>query len=290
LKTSSSEASAVELSELSPPLTHIHISRRAPWWIRLDGPAHAVLLFVEFVAIVLLWQLSVVVLELVNPIFLPSPTSIAEGFKELVVSGEIWPHLSLSLKGWVTGYALAVVAGIVIGTLVGTSLPVHRLTSPLLWSFYSIPWLAYRPLTVAWFGFGLAPIVFLVFIASLFPILFNTAAGVGETEESLLNAGKVFGSNRFSIYRKIVLPSALPYVFAGMRQSVVLATIALLVAEMTGSTIGVGALITIKTNSFATQEAYAAIVIAIVWTVSVSHAVKILGKRVAPWQFDVREN
>jgi ABC-type nitrate/sulfonate/bicarbonate transport system permease component len=284
-----SGASTADPTHVTSPPTHIHISRRAGW-MRPDGFAHTLLLFVEFAVILLLWQVSIGVLEIVNPIFLPTPTSIAEGLKELFVTGEVWAHLYLSFQAWMIGYVLAIVFGIVIGTMVGASMPVHRLTSPILWSFYSIPWLAYRPVTVAWFGFGLAPIVFLVFIASLFPILFNTAAGVGATEESFLNAGKVFGSNRLAIYRKIVLPSALPYVFAGMRQSVVLATIALLVAEMTGSTIGIGALITIKTNSFVTEQAFGAIVISIVWTVFMSQAVKILAKRIAPWQGDVRED
>jgi ABC-type nitrate/sulfonate/bicarbonate transport system permease component len=288
------EATTADVPEVGravdQPPTHIAVPRRTARWMRLDGYGHVLLLLVEFMAILLLWQFSVGVLEVINPLFLPTPVEIAKGMQELFVTGEIWSHLFLSLQAWMIGYVLAIVAGIVLGTMVGASVPAHRLATPILWSFYSIPWLAYRPVTVAWFGFGLGAIVFLVFIASLFPILFNTAAGVSATEESLLNAGKVFGSNRLAIYRKIVLPSALPYVFAGMRQSVVLATIALLVAEMTGSTIGVGALITIKTNQFVTEQAFAAIVFSIVWTVCMSQVVKILGKRIAPWQGDVRED
>jgi ABC-type nitrate/sulfonate/bicarbonate transport system permease component len=250
----------------------------------MDPSSRILILVIEFTLILGIWQVLVGVFELVNPLFLPSPALIAEGFWELVVTDELWPHLSLSVQAWVTGYVLALVGGLLIGTMVGRSLPFHRLATPVLWSFYSIPWLAYRPLTVAWFGFGLAPIIFLVFIASVFPMLFNTAVGVGATETSLLNAGRVFGSGRLAIYRKIVLPSSLPFIFAGMRQSVVLATIALLVAEMTGSTVGIGALITINTNSFETEQAFAAIVIAILWTVTVSQVVKMIGKRVAPWQ------
>jgi ABC-type nitrate/sulfonate/bicarbonate transport system permease component len=269
--------------ETTSPPTHIVVSRTA-WWRRLDGLSRALLLIIELAVILAIWQVSVGVFELVNPLFLPSPALIAEGFWQLVISGELWPHLFLSVQAWILGYALAVVGGVVIGTMVGGSLPIHRLAGPVLWSFYSIPWLAYRPVTVAWFGFGLAPIIFLVFIASLFPTLFNTAVGVGATETSLLNAGRVFGSSRLTIYRKIVLPSSLPFIFAGMRQSVVMATIALLVAEMTGSTVGIGALITIKTNSFETEQAFAAIVVAVLWTVTMSQIVKTVGKRIAPWQ------
>lgn len=268
--------------------THMVVSTRSAWWTLLDRSSRALLVNTEFVVILLIWQLSVGVFELVNPIFLPPPTSIGGGFWQLVSSGEVWPHLSLSLQAWALGYSLAVVAGVVVGVSVGVSLPIHRVVRPLLWTFYSIPWLAYRALTVAWFGFGLTPIIFIVFIGSLFPVLFNTAAGVGATDRSLLGVGRVFGSSRLAIYRKIILPSLLPFIFAGMRLSVVTGTSSLLVAEMTGSTRGIGALIMFNTNAFETEKTFALIVISILWIVAISQMVKTISKRIAPWQVDVR--
>jgi ABC-type nitrate/sulfonate/bicarbonate transport system permease component len=271
---------------LRPPIEVLGVPKRG--WSRFSHVSSSAVVALEFGLIFVIWEIAVGVFDLVNPIFLPAPSSVADGLFDLVISGEILPHLWSSLVAWTVGFGLAVTLGVATGIIIGVSLPLHRLVTPVLWSFYAIPWLAYRPLTVAWFGFGLPPIIFLVFIASLFPVLFNTAAGVAATDTSLLQAGRIFGSSRFGTYRKIMLPSSLPFIFAGMRQSVVLATLALLVAEMLGATVGVGAMITISTNTYRTEQAFAMIVVAIAWTTSVSYVVGLIGKVVAPWQSDVR--
>jgi ABC-type nitrate/sulfonate/bicarbonate transport system permease component len=179
------------------------------------------------------------------------------------------------------------VVGVVAGIGLGAWLPFNRLAGPVLWSLYATPWLAWRPLSVAWFGFGIAPIVFLVFIAAIFPVMLNTAAGVSAAEPALISAGRIFGASRTSIYRKIVLPSALPFVFAGMRQSMVMATIALLVGELTGAAAGIGALIANKTALYQTDEAFAAIILAVAWTLTLTTLLDVARRRLAPWQTDV---
>lgn len=259
-----------------------------PWWSRLDRRTTAIVLTVEAVLILGLWQLAIGGLQLVNPVFLPPPLEIMDGFATLAGRDDMSQHLTTSLLVWIIGFSLAVVVGVVLGVLVGGSLPVERLSGPILWTIYATPWLAYRPLSVIWFGFGLAPIVFLVFIASLFPVLLNTAAGVRAVDPSLLQASRVFGISRLRTYRTILLPSALPFVIAGMRQSAVMATISLIVAEMTGSSIGLGALVGILTSRYQTGQAFALVVIAVIWTVGISQVLKAIGRRLAPWQTDAR--
>jgi NitT/TauT family transport system permease protein len=117
--------------------------------------------------------------------------------------------------------------------------------------------------------------------------MLNTAAGVSATEPGLVAAGRIFGASRLSIYRKIVLPSALPFVFAGMRQSMVMATIALLVGELTGAAHGIGALIANKTALYQTDEAFAAIILAVAWTLALTTLLDMVRRRVTPWSTDV---
>jgi ABC-type nitrate/sulfonate/bicarbonate transport system permease component len=272
-----------------PPGTTDPFVRR-PRWGTLTGGVATSLIVVEFALVFAVWQIAVGSFELVSPVFLPPPSDIAVGFMNLVESGELWLNTSASLVAWFGGFVLALVCGVALGIVLGAWVPAHRLLGPILWSFYAIPWLAYQPLSQAWFGFGLPPVIFLVFIATLFPILFNTAAGVSATELPLLNAGRVFGASRIATFRKIVLPASLPYLFAGMRQSVVMATTALLVAEMTGPSVGMGALIIFKTNRFATDEAFAVIMLTVVWTVALSELVAWAGRRLAPWQTDARQS
>lgn len=258
------------------------------WWERLDRRTTAVVLAIEAALILLVWQVAIGVLQLVNPVFLPPPSRILEGFGTLAARDDILQHLGTSLWVWILGFTLAVVVGVVLGVLTGASIPVERLSSPVLWTIYATPWLAYRPLSVVWFGFGLAPIVFLVFIASLFPVLLNTAAGVRSVDPSLLQASRVFGISRLRTYRSILLPSALPFVIVGMRQSAVMATISLIVAEMMGSSVGLGALVGILTSRYQTGQAFALVVIAVLWTVIIGQLLKAIGQRVAPWQTDAR--
>jgi len=242
-----------------------------------------ILFLVELVVVLALWQYLIGTLELVNPLFLPPPLETSQALGDLLTSGELWPHAIAFMKGWFAGFGLAAILGVLGGLLIGSSIAADRLTAPILWTIYATPWLAYRPLSKAWFGFGLTPVIFLVFIAAVFPTLFNVSAGIRTTKRSLLNAGRIFGASRSVRYRRIVLPWTVPYIITGLRQSAVIATIALIVAEMTGPSVGMGALIIFKANTFNTAESFAAIALIVLWSVAMSQLIKIIGRIVAPW-------
>lgn len=261
---------------------------RGRWWTRLDRRTTAIVLAVEALLIFGVWQIAVGTFKVVNPVFLPPPLTILDGFATLAARDDIATHIGTSLYVWLVGFTLAVVIGVALGIVTGASLPVDRLTSPVLWTIYATPWLAYRPLSVVWFGFGLAPIIFLVFVASLFPVLLNTAAGVRSVDQSLIQASRVFGVSRLRVYRHVLLPSALPFIMVGIRQSAVMATISLIVAEMMGSSVGIGAQVAILTSRYQTGQAFALVIIMVLWTVVVGQLLKALGRRVAPWQADAR--
>jgi NitT/TauT family transport system permease protein len=254
----------------------------------LGAHSSKLLVGVEFAAILLVWQWISGVARIVNPIFLPPPTQMAAGAVRLVESGEIFRHLPPSLAAWSIGLGLALLVAVPVGVLLGRSYAVHRLAGPFIWSLYATPWLAYQPLSKVWFGFGLAPVIFLVFIAALFPTLLNTAAGVSTTRPSLVNVAWVFGADRRAILRKVVLPSSVPLMLAGIRQSVAMATIALIVAEMGGPSSGIGTLIITKTQARVIDEAFAGILVAVLWTLTMGYVVKLVGERLAPWQRDAR--
>lgn len=242
-----------------------------------------VLLAIELVIIVACWQIAVAELDLVNPVFLPAPTEIWVGFKDLVETGDLWTNIQASFTAYVLGLSLAIVVGVFVGLLLGSFVPVDKLVGPVLWAVYAVPWLAYRPLSVVWFGFGSGPVIFLAFVAAVFPIVINTAAGARTVNPSFLNAGRVFGMRTPAIFQKIVIPSTLPFIFVGVRQSAILAALGVLVAELTGSAEGVGALISLSTNSFQTERAFAAIAMAIVWMFFVGELLKHLSNRLGRW-------
>lgn len=249
----------------------------------LSGRQGAWLFVVELAIVLVLWEVLVGTFRVINPLFLPPPTTIVSGFVELFATDRMVTDLVSSMMAWFIGYGMAVAFGVVGGLVVGSSFVADRLVSPILWSIYATPWLAYQPLTKAWFGFGRGPVIFLVFIASVFPILLNTSAGIRTTSRSLLNAGRVFGATGIHMYRQILLPSTVPYILAGTRQGAVMATIALIVAEMTGASRGIGALISFTAGTYNTNQSFAAIVITVTWSVGMSQLIRLIGLWLAPW-------
>jgi NitT/TauT family transport system permease protein len=154
---------------------------------------------------------------------------------------------------------------------------------PIAWTIYATPSIAYQPLAKAWFGFGIGPVIFLVTISAIFPILLNVAAGMRTTNPSMIRAARVYGAGRMRLYRSVYLPSTIPFLFAGLRQAVVLATIGMVVAELAGSSSGMGALIIRASNTYQTDQAFAAIAVVVVWSVGMTQVVTAIERGVAPW-------
>jgi ABC-type nitrate/sulfonate/bicarbonate transport system permease component len=255
----------------------------ASWLAGLSGRGKALVLAGEVVVMLVVWELVVGVFGWINPVFFPPPSAVAQGFVELVQSGALAANLTVSIQAWLTGFALAVVIGIPVGLLMGSVLPVDRIVGPIAWTIYATPTIAYQPLAKAWFGFGIGPVIFLVTISALFPILLNIAAGMRTTNQSIINAGRVYGANRLQLYRSVFLPSTVPFLFAGLRQAVVLATIGMVVAELAGSSSGMGALIIRAANTYQTDQAFAAIAVVVVWSVGMTQVVTLVERWVAPW-------
>lgn len=255
----------------------------AAWLAGLSTTGKAVVLAIEVVVMLVVWELVVGVFGWINPVFFPPPSAVAQGFVELVQSGALAANLTVSIQAWLTGFAIAVVIGIPVGLLMGSVLPVDRIVGPIAWTIYATPTIAYQPLAKAWFGFGIGPVIFLVTISALFPILLNIAAGMRTTNQSIINAGRVYGANRLQLYRSVFLPSTVPFLFAGLRQAVVLATIGMVVAELAGSSSGMGALIIRAANTYQTDQAFAAIAVVVAWSVGMTQVVTLVERWVAPW-------
>ncbi|MEA1263699.1 MULTISPECIES: ABC transporter permease [unclassified Microbacterium] len=255
----------------------------AAWLAGLSARGKAAVIAIEVVVLLVLWQLVVGAFGWISPVFLPPPLAIAQGFGEIVANGSLAANAGISVQAWLTGFALAVVVGIPVGLLMGTSLPVDRVIGPIAWTIYATPSIAYQPLAKAWFGFGIGPVIFLVTISAIFPILLNVAAGMRTTNPSIIRAARVYGAGRMRLYRSVYLPSTIPFLFAGLRQAVVLATIGMVVAELAGSSSGMGALIIRASNTYQTDQAFAAIAVVVLWSVGMTQVVTAIERGVAPW-------
>lgn len=211
------------------------------------------------VALVILgtWQVYGLILD---SIVLPPPSKIIAAFVDLLISGELLPALGSSLRLLVIGFATALALGTLLGILLGRYRVLDHMFGPYVSALYSTPEIALIPLILVWFGFGLSGRVVVVFLASFFPILINTYAGVRDAPEHLLEVARSFGvSSEVGLLRRVIVPAAIPFIMAGIRLAIGRGVVGMAVAEVYLRLGGLGALIVQYGAVFRTDYVIAAI-------------------------------
>lgn len=194
-------------------------------------------------------------------IYFPPLVGIAEAFNELWLF-ERWPSDVLpSLQRVGIGYALSVVVGILLGVLIGYSRFARQTLAPYIDFLRSIPPAAVLPLAIVLFGIGDGMKIFVVVFGAIWPILLNTADGVRSVDQTLLNTMKAFNVPTSRTISRVIIPAALPQVFAGLRTSLSLAIILIVVSELTASTNGLGYFILNAQRTFAITDMWSGILL-----------------------------
>lgn len=221
-------------------------------------------------------------------IFAPFSVVVSR-FLELWHTGEIQRHMQVSLTELALGFAIAVVVGIGIGSLIAISRTVAEHFDPVVDALYSTPLIALSPILIITLGIEMASKVAIVFLLAVFPILVNTTAGIRSTDESLIEAARSFGATTSEIFRLVMLPAALPFIIAGLRLGIGRGIVAIFVGELFGAREGVGFLISISSQVFDIPGLFVGVLIlAIAGVVSVK-VLTIAEVKIAPWrQFDLR--
>ena len=220
------------------------LERWAPW---------ALLLFV-----ILLWQLICSVFEVSEFIF-PSPMRIAEQVVEF--HSEILRHAWRTL--WVTllGFGIAIVVGVLLGFLIGSSPLAYSAIYPLMTAFNALPKAAFIPILVVWFGIGVGPAVLTAFLISFFPIMVNIATGLATLEPELEDVLRVLGAKRWDVLVKVGLPRSMPYFYGSLKVAITLAFVGTTVSEMTAANEGIGYLLISAGSAMQMGLAFAGLVV-----------------------------
>jgi len=192
------------------------------------------------IALVLLWQAVVVGFEIPEFIF-PSPWQIAQQFaeyKEPLIKAA-WETF------WVTmvGFGLAIVVGVLLGFLIGSSRVAYAAVYPLMVGFNAVPKAAIVPILVVWFGIGIGPGILTAFLISFFPIMVNISTGLATLEPELEDVLRVLGAKRWDVLMKVGLPRSMPYFYGSLKVAITLAFVGTVLAEMTAGDSGIGNLI-----------------------------------------------
>jgi ABC-type nitrate/sulfonate/bicarbonate transport system permease component len=219
-----------------------------------------------------------------DPLILPPPSMVAAAFVDLVVTGQLWEALWPSLQLLAAGFAVALVVGVVLGVLIGRSRTADLTLSPYLAALYATPDIALVPIILVWFGFGFSGRVVVVFLSAIFPILYNVTAGVRQAPEDLIDVARAFGAGRIRVLLQVILPSALPYIMAGIRLSIGRAVVGMAVAEVYLRLGGIGGLIYAYGARFVTDYLIAAILILPILGIGLTRLLAYLERRIAPWK------
>lgn len=191
------------------------------------------------VAIVLLWQL-LSDLRLLSATILPAPLAVAKAALQLAESGLIFHHIGLSAQRALIGFAIGGSIGFALGLINGTSRFAENMLDTTVQMLRNIPHLALIPLVIAWFGIQEEAKVFLVALGVFFPIYVNTFHGVRTVDKGLIEMAKVYGLRGWGLFRQVILPGAMSSILVGVRYSLGVMWISLIVAETIASDAGIG--------------------------------------------------
>ncbi|EPF11883.1 alkanesulfonate ABC transporter permease [Bacillus cereus BAG1O-3] len=194
------------------------------------------------VIILIIWQLAGV-FGLVSKTVLPTPLDIFLAFQELIKTGELFGHLSISVFRATAGFFIGGGLGIILGTIVGFSTRSEQYLDPSVQMLRTVPHLAVAPLFVLWFGFGETSKVLLIADGAFFPLYVNAFLGIRGVDSKLFDVARVLEFSKRKLITKLILPSALPNLLLGARLSLGVAWVSLVVAELMGSTEGIGYMI-----------------------------------------------
>jgi ABC-type nitrate/sulfonate/bicarbonate transport system permease component len=232
-------------------------------------------------ALVGLWQL----LWLSGlPDFVLSPVEVAREFAAALLSGELLPHIGASLARSLPGFALGSALGIGLGLGAGVARGFDEMLSPVIFVTYPVPKIVMLPLFMLWFGIGDASKVLVIALACFYPTFINAYYGARSTPTLLVWSGLNMGARPRRIFWKVVIPSALPLVFAGLRVSLALSFILLFSAEMINARSGLGFLIRQSEASLRFDLMYVSIVTIAILGYASDRLLAAARKRVLAWQ------
>jgi len=201
------------------------LHRLTPWLVPLGLPAA--------------WQIGASY-GFVSTRFVPAPSDVLAAGWRLGVSGELWTNIKVSFARAFAGFLIGGGIGFALGLANGVSTISERLTDATLQMIRNVPHLALIPLVILWFGIEEESKLFLVALGVFFPVYVNTLHGIRSVDPQLIEMGRVYGMSPWALFRRVILPGALPSIFVGLRYALGIMWLTLIVAETISASSGIG--------------------------------------------------
>lgn len=233
----------------------------------------------------ILWEISSRT-GIVNPIFIPPFSEVAETFGSLIMSGKLPYHTIISLKRSFAGFALGIAISIPLGILIGISNTFERFVDPVVQSFRQTSALALMPIFMLLFGIGEMSKILIILWGVQWPILLSTISGVKNADPLLIKCARSMGTGRLEIFRKVILPSAIPSIFTGIRLGGTYSILMLIAAEMIGADSGLGFFIFDSEVKYAIADMYSAIIMIALLGLTLNYVLVHLERNATRWKED----
>jgi NitT/TauT family transport system permease protein len=233
-----------------------------------------------FVGVIAVWQLAVTGLG-VREYLLPSPLSVLQAMGP----GEIpWTkHIWITAVEIVGAFLIAALAGVFLGAAIAWSQAASRALTPFLVFVNTLPKVAVAPLFLIWLGYGILPNMLIGALIGFFPVVINTAVGLTQIEQDMLDLGRVFNSPKWKVFAKIRMPNAYPYILSALKVTATSAVVGAVVGEFVASQAGLGYVIITTQSSMNTPVAFAALAWISILGLLLYGAVGAMSRVLAPW-------
>ena len=230
-----------------------------------------------------LWE-AVCRIGFVSALFLPAPSGILSSLLTMTMNGEIGRSLAASMTRIAIGFLLGSIIGLIVGMITGTSALGDRIGTPIVQALYPIPKIALLPLFILWLGIGELSKITIIALGVFFPVAMNTYSGVKNVDPLLIKVAVSFNASWWLTMKSVVLPSALPVIFAGLRLAAGTSLLLLVAAEMIAAQEGIGALILHYGDLMITDKLMAGVIVLSVLGLLFHLFLQWLEKKAVPWK------
>lgn len=238
---------------------------------------------VSILCLLAIWEL-ICQSGIVSSLFLPAPTAIISALLQMIADGEIGVSLAASLYRILAGFFIGSLVGLAVGLVTGTSALMDKIGTPIVNAIYPIPKIALLPLFILWLGIGELSKVTIIALGVFFPVAMNTYSGVKNVDTLLLKVAASFNASWWMTMKSVVLPNALPMIFAGLRLAAGTSLLLLVAAEMIAAQVGIGALILHYGDLMITDRLMAGVIVLSLLGLVFNLILQFLERQAIPWK------
>lgn len=250
-----------------------HWQKTYPNWVSI----------VSILCLLAIWEL-ICQSGVVSSLFLPAPSAIISALLQMIADGEIGVSLAASLYRILAGFFIGSLVGLAVGLVTGTSALMDKIGTPIVNALYPIPKIALLPLFILWLGIGELSKVTIIALGVFFPVAMNTYSGVKNVDTLLLKVAASFNASWWMTMKSVVLPNALPMIFAGLRLAAGTSLLLLVAAEMIAAQVGIGALILHYGDLMITDRLMAGVIVLSLLGLVFNLILQFVERKAIPWK------